>query len=211
MACYWGCETKSNKLIWYICSFFFMSGGAIFLAGAIGGTTGDNCLSVYRNCYDLFGEADYCANRADDICQYKKWSSLIGAGVFIFMIGGFGPMAYFCCCSKDPHEDEEAVSMVGGTHINMTSLPSGAYAYPPTAQPYPYPPQPLYGQPYPIMPVPPYSGGPLPPPVMGTPVMGHPVQVFPPLVIAASSSQPPQLPQPPQQPQHVEAGPSRKA
>mmetsp|Transcript_24421 Transcript_24421/g.53344 ORF Transcript_24421/g.53344 Transcript_24421/m.53344 type:complete len:189 (-) Transcript_24421:231-797(-) len=183
MACYWGCGTKANKIVWLVSLFFILVGAVLLIAGGAGGAdtkapsvkspTGQevNCWQAFRECRDVF-DNDICRDMYEDRCKLRTWVGLIIAGVIILLAGGIGPWSYFCCCSNAPNVNSSGM-VTGHTATIPMAQPYPAQGYPsavPLAQPYgtpvaqPY--QPPLAQPY-IPPGQPVQAQPYYPPVAG--------------------------------------------
>ncbi|KAL6758129.1 hypothetical protein V8C86DRAFT_2604258 [Haematococcus lacustris] len=100
MACYWGFQTTSNRVVWAIVFSLLAVGKILVIVGAIAGSTGNKCLARTRDCLRAYdNDTQYCMDIID--CDYVTYASLIIAGVVLWIVGALCT-SYFCCCSK-PH------------------------------------------------------------------------------------------------------------
>ncbi|KAJ9510531.1 hypothetical protein QJQ45_016002 [Haematococcus lacustris] len=144
MACYWGFQTTSNRVVWAIVFSLLAVGKILVIVGAIAGSTGNKCLARTRDCLRAYdNDTQYCMDIID--CDYVTYASLIIAGVVLWIVGALCT-SYFCCCSK-PHPG--MASAATQPPLYNSAVSPYPVAHPAAPQYAPGGPPPQYGAQYP--------------------------------------------------------------
>ncbi|GBF94124.1 hypothetical protein Rsub_07111 [Raphidocelis subcapitata] len=104
--CYWGTQTRPNKIAWgFVCSMVLIGAG-FWIPGII---TTRGCLADYYECDSSLQDRDSAAGTRDALACVARYKSCITVPAIIWAVGwlflvlSWLPCTYFCCCSRGPH------------------------------------------------------------------------------------------------------------